>query len=86
MIFAALRPPVVRNVNLENVRSTASPRVMSITGFPGAVIYDVSFVDYICRGVRSTEVVEASGSILFGNAKIEPAEKGRSLNSRPTWP
>ena len=42
----------------------------------------VSFVDCIFRGVRSTEVVEASGSILFRNVKIEPAEKGRSLNSR----
>jgi len=26
---------------------------------------------------------EANGSILFRNVKIEPAEKGRSLNS---WP
>ena len=30
--------PVVRNVRLENVRSTNSPRVMWITSFPGAVI------------------------------------------------
>ncbi len=44
------------------------------------------FVDCIFRGVRSTEVVEASGSIVFRNVKIEPSEKGRSLNSRPTWP
>ena len=29
---------------------------------------------------------KASGSILFRNVKIEPGEKGRSLNSRPTWP
>ncbi len=54
--------------------------------FPGAVIDGVSFVDCIFRRVRCTEVVEASGSILFRNVKIEPAEKGRSLNSRPTWP
>ena len=54
--------------------------------FPGAVINDVSFVDCVFRAVRSTEVVEASGSILFRNVKIEPAEKGRSLNSRSTWP
>ena len=78
--------PVVRNVSLENVRSTASPRVMWIASFHGAVIDGVSFVDCIFRGVRSTEVVEASGSILFRNVKIEPAEKGPSLNSRPTWP
>ena len=30
-------------------------------------------------------MLEANGSILFRNVKIEPAEKGRSLNSRPTW-
>jgi hypothetical protein len=36
------------------------------------------------RGVRSTEVVEASGSILFRNVKIALPEKDRSLNSRPT--
>ena len=29
---------------------------------------------------------KASGSILFRNVKIEPAEKGGILNSRPTWP
>jgi hypothetical protein len=52
---------------------------------PGAVIDGVSFVDCVFRGVRSSEVVEASGSILFRNVKIEPAEKGRSLNSRSTW-
>jgi hypothetical protein len=54
--------------------------------FPGAVIDGVSFIDCIFRGVRTTEVVEASGSILFRNVRIEPAEKGRNLNSRPSWP
>jgi hypothetical protein len=39
----------------------------------------VSFVDCISRGVRASEVVEASGSILFRNVKIEPAEKGSKL-------
>jgi len=43
--------------------------------FPGALIDGVSFVDCTFRGVRSAEVVEASGSILFRNVKIEPAEK-----------
>jgi hypothetical protein len=43
----------------------------------------VSFVDCIFRGVRPTEVVEASGSILFRNVKIEPAEKGRSFELSP---
>src|SRR6266571_446099 len=37
-------------------------------------------------GGRADVDSKASGSILFRNVKIEPAEKGRSLNSRPTWP
>ena len=41
----------------------------------------VSFVDCIFLGVRATEVVEASGSILFRNVKIEPAEKSRSCSN-----
>src|SRR5437588_3640147 len=49
------------------------------TSFPGAVFDSVSLVDCISRGVRSTEVVKASGSILFRNVKIEPAEKGRQF-------
>jgi len=39
----------------------------------------VSFVDCILRGVWSTEVVEANGSILIRNVKIESDEKDRSL-------
>ena len=78
--------PIVRNVTLENVRSTASPRVMWIASFPGAVIDDVRFVDCIFRGVQTSEVMDASGSILFKNVKIEPVNKGRSLNSRPSSP
>ncbi len=40
--------------------------------------------DYVGGGADVDS--KANGSILFGNVKIEPAEKGRSLNSRPTWP
>lgn len=55
---------------------------MWIASFPGAVIDGVSFVDYVFRGVRSTEVVEAGGSILFRNVRIKPAE-GRSPKLTP---
>ena len=78
--------PIVRNVMLENVKSTSSPRVMWIASFPGAIIDEVRFVDCVFRGVDAGEVVEASGSILFKNVTIEPATKGRSLNSRPSSP
>jgi hypothetical protein len=56
------------------------------TAMPIKRIDGVSFVDCTLRGVRSTGAVKASGSMFFGNVKIEPAEEGRSLNSRPTWP
>jgi hypothetical protein len=81
--------PRIPGVQLANPRITPgfmltpASRVWNI---PRAVIDGVSFVDCIFRGVRSTEVLEAGGSILFRNVKIEPAEKSGSLNSRPTWP
>jgi unsaturated rhamnogalacturonyl hydrolase len=78
--------PIVRNVSIENVKSTSSPRVMWIASFPGAIIDNVNFIDCVFRGVEAGEVMDASGSILFKNVKIEPANKGRSLNSRPAWP
>jgi len=46
----------------------------------------VRFVDCVFRGVNASEVVDANGSILFKNVTIEPANKGRSLNSRPSVP
>ncbi len=73
--------PVVRNVLIEKVRSASSPRVMWIAGFPGATIDDIRFVDCTFRGVESTEQVQHAGSISFKNVSIEPAKKGRSLNS-----
>ena len=53
-----------------------------VSPFRGLLIANRSLILVI----RSTEIVEARGSILFRNVKIEPAEKGRSLNSSPTWP
>ncbi|HEX8137003.1 MAG TPA: glycoside hydrolase family 28 protein [Pyrinomonadaceae bacterium] len=73
--------PVLRNVSLERVTSTSSPRVMWIVGFPGVRIEDVRFSDCTFRGVETAEVMEYAGSISFRNVTIEPAKKGRSLNS-----
>jgi unsaturated rhamnogalacturonyl hydrolase len=73
--------PVVRNVQIENVTSTSSPRVMWVVGFPGVVIDDVGFKNCTFRGVESAEVVNNIGSFSFENVTIEPAKKGRSLNS-----
>jgi polygalacturonase len=78
--------PVVRNVTLEKVNSAASPRVMWIVSFPGSVIEDVRFIDCVFRGVEATEVLQNVGSISFKNITIEPAKKGPTRNSRPSWP
>jgi polygalacturonase len=78
--------PVARNILLEKIQSSASPRVMWIVSFPGAVIEDVRFVDCIFRGVQATEVLQNVGSISFKNITIEPAKKQPTRNSRTSWP
>jgi polygalacturonase len=78
--------PVLRNVELEKVTSTASPRVMWIAGFPGAVIEDVRFIDCTFRGVEQSEMMQYAGSVSFKNVNIVPAKKGRSINSPQAAP
>ncbi|MBI3714977.1 MAG: glycoside hydrolase family 28 protein [Betaproteobacteria bacterium] len=75
-------PAIVRNVQLENVSSTASPRVMHIAGYPGATIDRIKFSDCTFRGVESAEVVAGAGSIEFHNVVIEPRSKPASKSSR----
>jgi unsaturated rhamnogalacturonyl hydrolase len=73
--------PIVRNVQIENVTSTSSPRVMWVVGFPGVTIDEIRFRNCTFRGVESTEVINHAGSFSFENVTIEPVKKGRSLNS-----
>ncbi|HEY0947706.1 MAG TPA: glycoside hydrolase family 88 protein [Opitutaceae bacterium] len=73
--------PIVRNVSLDNVTSTASPRVMWIAGFDGATINNVRFTNCTFRGVEAAELVTNIGSFSFQNVTIEPAKRSRSLNS-----
>lgn len=74
-------PPAVRNVQLERVRSAASPRVLWIAGFPGATIDGVRLTDCEFRGVTATDRVEQAGAITFTRVTVEPADRARSLNS-----
>ncbi|HLM54678.1 MAG TPA: glycoside hydrolase family 28 protein [Pyrinomonadaceae bacterium] len=73
--------PVVRNVQIENVTSTNSPRVMWVVGFPGVTIENVRFKDCTFGGLEAAEVVNHAGSISFENVRFEPARRGRSVNS-----
>jgi len=75
--------PTVRNVHLQNVRSSASPRVLFITSFPGATIDHLTFRDCTFRGVQKTEVLSGVGTLTFRNVTIEPAQQPKGLNSVP---
>ena len=77
---------IVRNVEMEGVTSLASPRVMWIAGFPGAVIDNVRLKNCAFRGVTAAEKLSNAGSISFENVTVEPAKKERSANSRTGSP
>jgi len=76
-------PPVVRNVQLEKVTSTASPRVLFIRGFPGATIEGIRITDSAFNGLTEAEVVSGAGTVTFQNVTLTPAKAARSLNSPP---
>ena len=78
--------PVVRNVSLESVSSSASPRVLFIRGFEGAVIDGIRVADSTFRGLTEPDVVEGAGAITLTNVTLEPAQEGPSLNSASVAP
>jgi unsaturated rhamnogalacturonyl hydrolase len=78
--------PIVRNVQLEDITSTSSPRVMYLVRFAGAVIDDLRFINCTLRGLTASDVVQHAGSISFKDVTLEPAKKSRSLDSRDSLP
>ena len=76
-------PPVVRHVRLDDVTSTASPRVLFVRGFPGATIDRLEFADCRFQGLELPDVVDGAGTIVFRNVAVVPARPAQSLNSRP---
>jgi len=75
--------PIVRNVQMEGITSSASPRVMFIRGFEGAVVENIRISNSTFNGVTETEVVQHAGTIILSNVTIAPAKRARSLNSVP---
>jgi len=73
--------PVVRNIQLDHVTSTASPRVLYIQGFPGALIDNFRLTDCAFSGVREAEVVSGAGTVIFNRVTITPARPVPSRNS-----
>jgi unsaturated rhamnogalacturonyl hydrolase len=73
----------VRNLQLDHITSSGSPRLLYLRGFDGAVIDNIRISDSQFDGVTQTEVVQHAGTITFKNVTVNPAKVGRSLNSRP---
>ncbi|MCB1133182.1 MAG: hypothetical protein KDN05_18820, partial [Verrucomicrobiae bacterium] len=73
--------PVVRNIEMENITSSASPRVMFIRGFEGAVIDGIRIRNSSFTGVTHTEVVEHAGSITMESVDIVPAKGLKPRNT-----
>ena len=79
-------PPTVRNVQLDQIRSSASPRVLYIRGFEGAVIDNIRVSNSTFEGVTETEVLSHAGSIAYQNVTIAPAKVTRAANTIPNTP
>lgn len=74
---------IVRNVELSHIDSSASPRVLFIRGYEGAIIDDIRIRDSKFHGVTHTEVLEYAGSISLRNVDIVPAKGLKPRNSVP---
>lgn len=78
--------PVARNIQIEQVTSTGSPRVLYLAGIPAGTIDGVRFTDCTFRGVTQTELVEYAAAISFKNVTIVPAVRKPGANSRAVDP
>ncbi|MBS1157019.1 MAG: glycosyl hydrolase family 88 [Proteobacteria bacterium] len=73
--------PVARNIEISNVTSTASPRVMYIAGYEKAEIDRIRFINCTFKGLTAAEVMGGAGSVEMRNVVMEPAKKVAGLNS-----
>ena len=76
--------PVVRNIQLDHITSSGSPRILYVRGFEGAVIDQIRISNSVFNGVTETEVVQHAGTITFQNVTVNPAQAAPSLNSVPS--
>lgn len=70
--------PVLRNVLLDHVNSQNSPRVVSITSFPGATIEDIHIINCTFRGVKSEDLVRDANPPTTENVTIERSTEAKS--------
>jgi unsaturated rhamnogalacturonyl hydrolase len=75
-------PPTARNIVIENVKTSAAPRLFYIQGFEGATIEGIRVADSEIRGVSATEVIEHAGRIVLDRVDVMPVNRVRSASSR----
>ncbi len=75
-------PPVLRNVQLENVTSTASPRIFYLAGFEGAIIEGIRLRHCQFAGLEAAEYIQHAGGIELDDVTALPKEIPPSLSSR----
>ena len=74
---------IVRDVSMNNITSTNSPRVMYIRSFDRAVIDDIRISNSTFSGITATEVMQHAGTITLNKVNIIPAKAASSANSVP---
>jgi len=76
--------PIVRNVQLENITSSASPRALYVRGIPNGIIENIRVKDCQFNDLTEPEVVEHAGSVTFINVTLSPKKMPKGLNSVPS--
>jgi len=66
-------PPTVRNVVMENVTSTSSPRVLSVVGTGESTIENIRLLNCVFRGVEGADVLTHAGSVSYEHVTVQPA-------------
>ncbi|HLP26858.1 MAG TPA: hypothetical protein VK477_14350, partial [Acidobacteriota bacterium] len=75
--------PIVRNVQLENVVSSASPRAFYIRGIPNGVIENIRVKNCQFNELTEPEVVVLAGSVSLVNVTLTPKKMPKGANSVP---
>jgi unsaturated rhamnogalacturonyl hydrolase len=76
-------PPTVRNVLMEKVTSTSSPRVLSVVGTANSIIENVRIVNCTFRGVEGADILTNSGSVSYTNVTVQPVPAARPRPAAP---
>jgi unsaturated rhamnogalacturonyl hydrolase len=76
-------PPTARNIVIDGVTARNSPRLFYILGFEAATIEGIRVSNTHIQNATATEIIEHAGKIELDNVAVSPAERPRSLSSRP---